>query len=355
MQLTMIQTITVFYDLLHRYQKRHIADDADIRSTWFYDMIYKMIVPIVATFSVILTIYWAAKVFNLTEWCLKIYTYNFINLPGIIVASLSKLVAIVALVFVFNYLIYAIVQVYIIWKTEVRGAKRAVSLSMNIMKYIGWGIFAYIAMVVLQVNRAGITLILTGLSTGIGFALKDTLENLFYGVSLMNGRVQIGDIIECDGIRGKVKNINYQSTIVETIDGSVVAFLNSQLFSKNFKNMTQNHGYEKATITVGIAYGAKISRVREIITERLATNVESYNKDKGIQVLFENFGESSVDLTVVIWLPVNTLIVETARVKEEIYNVLNENGIEIPFPQTDLHIKTDAARAILSSMPESEE
>ena len=376
MQLTLIQTITVIYDLLHSYENKYIPKDADVRRTWFYDAVYKMVVPIAATISVALSIYWAAKVFDLTQWCEYIFRYKFVNQPGIIVLSLDRILACVAFAFIFNYIIYLFIQGYQLWKQnraeslaisqyeqendvavdeeidietviqddpnakdQVKAAAKAVTLSMNIIKYIGWGIYVYIVLVTLHVNRTGITFILTGLSTGIGFAMKDTLENLFYGLSLMNGRVKIGDVIECDGVRGKVKNINYQSTLVETNDGSVIAFLNSQLFTKNFKNMTRNHGYEMAKITVGVAYGSEIDKVRKMIIERIS-KLNCYDPNKGVQVLFQNFGESSVDLLVVVWVRVFSQVADIALVKENIYAVLNENGIEIPFPQTDLHIRT---------------
>jgi len=342
MQLTLIQTITVIYDLLHKYEERRIPNNADVRRTWFYDAIYKMVIPIAATLSVGLSIYWAAKVFDLTEWCTEIFRYKFVNQPGLIVLSLDRILFCVAAAFVFNYLIYLVIQGYQLWKEyKTKSKNKAVSLSMNIIKYIGWGIYIYIVLVTLHVNRAGITLILTGLSTGIGFAMKDTLENLFYGLSLMNGRVKIGDVIECDGVRGKVNNINYQSTLVETTDGSVIAFLNSQLFTKNFKNMTRNHGYEMAKITVGIAYGTQVDRVRELIIDRIS-QLDCYDAKKGVQVLFQNFGESSVDLLVIVWVRVKSQAADIAKIKENIYGVLNDNGIEIPFPQTDIHIRQEA-------------
>ena len=342
MQLTLIQTITVIYDLLHSYEDKYISKDADVRQTWFYDAIYKMVIPIAATLSVALSIYWAARVFDLMQWCERIFRYKFVNQPGLIVLSLDRILFCVALAFVFHYIIYLCVQGYQMWKAYKTGSdKKAVTLSMNIIKYIGWGIYIYIVLVTLQVSRTGITFILTGLSTGIGFAMKDTLENLFYGLSLMNGRVKIGDVIECDGVRGKVKNINYQSTLVETIDGSVIAFLNSQLFTKNFKNMTRNHGYEMAKITVGVAYGSKVDQVREMIIDRIS-QLDCYDPEKGIQVLFQNFGESSVDLLVVVWVRVKSQAADIALIKENIYSVLNDNGIEIPFPQSDIHIRTAA-------------
>ncbi|MBQ1725699.1 MAG: mechanosensitive ion channel family protein, partial [Muribaculaceae bacterium] len=307
-----------------------------------------MVIPIGATVSVGAAIYWAAGVFDNTEWVASILTYKFVDIPDVIVVSLDRLLWLLAVGFMFNYLIYVVVNTYVVWKeVKTRSKNHAVSLSMNIIKYVGWGLFVYVAMVTLHVNRAGITLILTGLSTGIGFAMKDTLENLFYGLSLMSGRVKIGDVIECDGVRGRVTNINYQSTLVETIDGSVIAFLNSQLFAKNFKNMTRNHGYEMARLSVGVAYGSHVEQVRKLIIDRLS-KLDCYDRKKGINVLFDNFGDSSVDLTVVIWVRVATSVLDQARVKEEIYNALNEAGIEIPFPQADVHVRADAVAAMLA-------
>ena len=87
MQLTLIQTITVIYDLLHSYEDKYISKDADVRKTWFYDAVYKMVIPIAATISVALSIYWAARVFDLTQWCERIFRYKFVNQPGLIVLS----------------------------------------------------------------------------------------------------------------------------------------------------------------------------------------------------------------------------------------------------------------------------
>ena len=338
-QLTAIQSITCIYDLLWAYEKKHIPSTSNIQRTWFYDAITRMIVPVLGTFSVIGSIYWAATVFDLTEWCVFLFTFKFLQIPNIIELSIMQLSCVIALWFIFRYLIYLIQNFYIIIKRKKNNnAQVTGTLSMNLIKYVGWFFYIFIVLVTLKVNRSGITLILTGLSTGIGFALKDTLENLFYGISLMAGRVKIGDMIECDGVRGKVTSINYQCTMVETLDGSVMAFLNSQLFNKNFKNITRNHGFELAKISVGVAYGAKINEVRDMIIKRLNT-LNCFEKAKGISVLFDNFGESSVDLSITVWIPVATKYSALSTVKEEIYNVLNENGIEIPFPQQDIYVK----------------
>jgi small-conductance mechanosensitive channel len=204
--------------------------------------------------------------------------------------------------------------------------------------------------VVLDVPRDGISIVGAGLATGLGFAMQSILENFFYGISLMTGRIHVGDYIECDGIAGKVESITYQSTQIVTTDGCVIAFMNSALFRKNFKNMTRNHRYELIKIPVGVAYGSNIEEVRKMLTEALMpvcleknadgqciTNVE----EQPLKITFVNFGDSSVDLAVCIWMLVEEKVALMGRVKEIIYNTLNANNIEIPFPQRDVHIKNN--------------
>ena len=177
--------------------------------------------------------------------------------------------------------------------------------------------------------------------------MKDLLENFIYGISLMTGRVRVGDYIECDGIQGRVESITYQSTQLITLDGSVIAFLNAQLFSKNFKNLTRNHHYELVKIPIGVAYGSDIEQVRRLLIDtitpilhvRIDDGREVLKADSTITVVFSDFGASSVDLLVCYWILVDQKARFNALVKESIYNVLTKQGVEIPFPQCDVHIK----------------
>ena len=161
----------------------------------------------------------------------------------------------------------------------------------------------------------------------------------------MTGRVRVGDYIECDGVRGRVDSITYQSTQIITLDGCVIAFLNTSLFNKNFKNLTRNHGFEFTKLSVGVAYGTDIEKVRELLKESLMklydyehNGLPSVDKDKGIGVFLNEFGNSSVELYVTIWASVEDKFRITGVAKEIIYQTLRENNIEIPFPQRTVHI-----------------
>lgn len=336
--LTAVQTITCIYDLLSLYEKKRFDKDSDITKTWFYDFIRKALVPILAVYSLMWSIYWAANVFDLTEWCTTIFNYNFVDVDGIIQASFNKLSITIALFFLVRYMVYiGKAFFYKIHKLKYGEKKQISALGINIATIVVWTLYIMVAMVILKISRSGLVVAIGGMSTGIGFALKDTIENLFYGISLMTGRLHIGDIIECDGIRGKVTDLNYQSTLIEPVDGSVIAFLNSQLFQKNFKNLTRNHGFEMVTVPVGVAYGTNVEKARDLVLQRLS-KLNCYNKSKTPTILFSNFGDNSVDLVLSVWVPVARKVAAISEIKENIYNVFNENGIEMPFPQRDIYL-----------------
>ena len=191
-----------------------------------------------------------------------------------------------------------------------------------------------------------LSLVGAGLATGLGLAMKDILNNFIYGIQLMSGRLRVGDYIECDGIRGKVNFISYQTTQIQTVEDTLIAFTNTTLFNKNFKNLTRSSAYEYIKVGFGVSYGTDVDKVRELLLEaskKLLTK-DKYGRNvvdpkRGITVAFDNFGESSVDIALKQYVLVEERYAFIAKAKELIYNTLNENGIEIPFPQRDVHIK----------------
>jgi small-conductance mechanosensitive channel len=179
-----------------------------------------------------------------------------------------------------------------------------------------------------------------GLSTGIGFASKDIIENIYYGASLMAGRIKVGDWIEVDGTRGKVTSISYTSTIVESVYGEVITFQNSQLFAKNYKNLTRNHGYVLAVIPFGVAYGSNLNQVTALVEEAVnSLHLEGMDPEKRVKTVMSGMNESSVDFNLFVWADAVKKSYVISDVLKCIYNTLNENGIEIPYPQRDITIK----------------
>lgn len=339
MQLTCVLTITCCEGWLSVYAKRKKLADKAITDKWLYRFIYKVLLPISGVLSFIISIYWAADVFNMSDTTWEIFNKDYIKTSNF-TASLFSISEVACLYFLFNYINITSVDFmrHHFEKADPASAASKIVMFKNVMQVIIWGIWLLIALNVFQVGKSWLLAIFAGLSTGLGFASKDILENIYYGVSLMMGRVKVGDYIICDGTRGKVSSISYTSTMLEATDGSVIAFQNSQLFSKNYKNMTKNHGYELDILEVGIAYGSNVKEVKQILIDALM-KLDCIYQDKGVKVLLKSFDDSCITLKIVVWVNVLTQAIDDATIMECIYDTLNDHNIEIPFPQREITIK----------------
>ncbi|MCQ2111705.1 MAG: mechanosensitive ion channel family protein, partial [Bacteroidaceae bacterium] len=386
-QLTAIATITAFYDLLDKYEDKYIqiklrayrqehivVDDsrkgAYIEVTWLFDFIKMCLVPSAAIISILISIWFAAGVFDLTEICKTIFYKPFFSVEtpadtaietivdtgDVVQLSLFKMVLVSCLYFLFKYLSYAIKSFFRNYKLQrfmeesgndyVHANEVNLTLANNVIGIIVWGIYIISSIVMLNIPMGAISIVAAGLATGIGLAMKDVLNNFIYGIQLMSGRLRVGDYIECDGIRGKVESISYQSTQILTLDGSIMAITNTSLFNEKFKNITRNNSYELVKIPVGVHYGADINAVRRMLTDALQVlcTQDQYGRnivdpEKGITIAFSDFGDNSVDLIVKQHVLVFEEAAYIASAKEIIYDTLNRNGVEIPFPQRDIYIR----------------
>ena len=339
MQLACILTIAFFKDYLNQYREKHPIKKLSPYKVWFLRFIDIVLIPTALVISFIIAIYWATDVFNLSGLTWNLFRTNFIESDKIQISVYS--IAIVTILwFIFNYLNLTIrdaIKLYL-QRNDPSTAEARATMFINVLQVVVWGTWLLITLGIFQVSSTWLVVVTGGLSTGIGFAMKDILENIYYGISLMAGRIKIGDYIICDGIRGKVSSINYTSTVIDALDGSTIAFQNSQLFTKNYKNMTKNDGYEVGVIEVGVAYGTNVKEVRELLIDAIA-KLGITNENKDIIVRLQSFDDSCITLKILVWLNVLTQGNDISVVMECIYDTLNNNGIEIPFPQREITIK----------------
>ena len=338
MQLTCILTITCVGGWIKAYAAKKDINTLPITKTWFYKLLLNVIIPICGVFSFMVAIYWAADVFNLSDLTWKIFSTKFIDTNNFRV-SMFSLTQVIVLWFIFSYInntVKAVIRLQL-QKQDPTTAKSRGVMIINVLQVIIWGIWFIMSLAILHVNNTWLVVISGGLSTGVGFASKDILENIYYGISLMAGRIKIGDYIICDGTRGRVSSISYTSTMLETVDGSVIAFQNSQLFTKNYKNLTRNHGYELHFLEVGVAYGTDINFCKKILEDAIM-KLDCIDKKRGVSIVLKEFADSSMILKILVWVPVLSQYSDDGKVLECVYNTLNEHNIEIPFPQRDLHI-----------------
>ena len=376
-QLTAIETITALYLLVDRYEDKYLTrrrleykkthtiyepdrKDAYIAVTWLSDFVKMAVLPILTVFSIPACLWFAADVFDLTEICRELFFKPFFNLSdkagnAILHLSLYKLVLVSALFFLFRYLSYVLKAFYRRLRFDRLSAKEGktmihdneinFTLANNVIGILVWGTYVAIVVIMLRIPMGALSIVAAGLATGLGLAMKDILNNFIYGIQLMSGRLRVGDYIECDGIRGKVTSISYQTTQIETLEDTLIAFTNTTLFNKNFKNLTRGSSYEFTKLVVGVSYGTDVEKVRTLLLEasqKLLTK-DKYGRNmvdpkRGISVTIDNFGDSSVDVAMKQYVLVEERFGYMARARELIYNTLNENGITIPFPQRDIHV-----------------
>lgn len=341
MQLTCILTITCVSQYIKLYGDKHRFSEKPVTKTWVYDLSHQVLLPILGVCSVMISIWWAADVFNLSDLCWRIFNTNFINLSHLKVSILS-LSLVVNLWFIFSYVNRTVLKLMRM-HYEIKDASTAASrevMGRNVVQVIIWGAWFLITMAILGISMEWLMVVTGGLSTGIGFASKDIIENIYYGISLMTGRIKVGDWIQVDGTMGKVTSISYTSTVIESLYGEVITFQNSQLFSKNYKNLTRNHGYVLQVIPYGVAYGTNLQQVIALVDAAVdGLHHQWMDNTKKVKSVVGELGDSSVNLKMFVWADAVKKSYVISDVLRTIYDTLNQNGIEIPFPQQDVHIR----------------
>ena len=375
--LALLHTITTLYYLMKRnYEDRVIRSkaryhqenpllpledkDAFIEVTWVYDLLRMVVIPAMTLMSFPVSVILTGRAYQLSHAGSDLLRRALFRREGFEFLTIHNIILIAILFFVFRYLIYLIKALYRVFKlrhkienrkgesnTPLKESDVNLSLPNAIFSLSGWMLFLFIAFSILDIPSKWLGYITTGLAAGVGFALKDLINNFFYGIQLMAGRIRVGDKISCDGVRGVVKRVSYQTTQVEDEDGSIIAFTNTDMFTKKFRNLNSGKNYELAKIPLAVRYGTDVAFTRKVILDALQPLM---TKDKSgrdivdasfpIDIRFDGFGESSVNLVVVLYTTVDTHYTFPARAKEAIYNAFYANGIEIPFPQRDLYLKS---------------
>jgi potassium-dependent mechanosensitive channel len=218
------------------------------------------------------------------------------------------------------------------------GVQYTVSTSLH---YVVLIVAVLIALGILGVPLTNLALIAGALGVGIGFGLQNIVNNFLSGLILLFERpIKVGDMLVIDGQWGLVKEIRVRSTIFETFDRYVLIIPNSELVSNKVLNWTHyGAGINRLTLKVGVSYGSDPRQVTRIITEVCQANPRVVPEPPPT-IYFNVYGDSSLDFT--IWVYVRTpsdRIPATHEINSAIFEAFQEHGIEIPFPQRDLHIK----------------
>ncbi len=221
-----------------------------------------------------------------------------------------------------------------------RGAKEAM---ISLTSYLAVAIATLIALSVAGIELSNIALIAGALSVGIGFGLQNIVNNFISGVILLFERpIKTGDWIVVGGTEGYVRKISIRSTQIQTFDRSDVIVPNSELISSQVTNMMLRDSIGRIVVPVGVAYGSDVEKVKSILLDIAFQHPDVISQSPILPkpwVLFREFADSSLNFELRAFIKIvdNRLSI-ISEVNFAIDKAFREAGIQIPFPQRDVHV-----------------
>ena len=256
--------------------------------------------------------------------------------------SVSLVIAAVCFVYGSFLVSWVIQRLFLEKLAAKRGMETGVKISISrLVHYVLISVGFFLAIVALGFDLTKFTIVLGALGVGIGFGLQAIVNNFICGLILLFERpVRVGDNIEVGGVWAVVKKIGLRSTIVQTFDRADLIIPNADLVTNQVINWTLTDRFVRLIIPVGVAYGSDVSLVFDTLMQ-CAKEHPKVSLLYPPQVLFLSFGESSLDFELRVWLADadERLLVKSA-LHREIDQKFREAGIEIAFPQRDLHIRS---------------
>ncbi len=216
-----------------------------------------------------------------------------------------------------------------------RGLQESIT---HIAAYVLWGLGILAALHAVGFNTASLAVILGAMGIGLGFGLQNIFNNFISGIILLFERpIQAGDDVEINGIWATVKKINVRSTIVQTYDNASLIIPNSEFISNQVTNWSFKDRRLRRTIGVGVAYGSDTALVRDTLLE-IAQNNPQVLKYPAPQVIFSDFGDSTLQFNLRIWTTIDIFLALESDIRYEIDRLFTERNIVIAFPQRDIHV-----------------
>jgi small-conductance mechanosensitive channel len=224
-----------------------------------------------------------------------------------------------------------------------------IGLQYTLLRLVHYVIIAlgvlYALKVGFSVDLTSVAVILGFLSVGIGFGLQYAAADIASGFILLFERpIRIGDWLALEGgVEGRVENISLRSTVVVTNENMAVIVPNSKLVQNKFVNYSYGTQNVRLNIPIGVAYGSDLEKVSTALLEA-ARSVKEVLNDPAPGVHFHDFGDSALNLQIRVWInePRNHTTIRS-KVNFAIDQTFRKYNIEIPFPQRDIHLRSDPA------------
>lgn len=215
---------------------------------------------------------------------------------------------------------------------------------ISIFQFIKYIVYVFVFMFTLNSSGVNITVFLTAsaaLFVGLGFALQEFFQDIISGIlMILDQSLHVGDIVEVDGKVGKVTEIKLRTTRVVTRNDRVMVIPNHKFMSDTLFNWTQNTTTNREQVNVGVAYGSDTQLVKNLLIS-CAKETDGVVSAMEIKVLFEDFGDSSLNFSVYFYVSNGMM---SPRIQSDMRFLIDkkfrENNVTIPFPQRDLHLIT---------------
>jgi potassium-dependent mechanosensitive channel len=206
--------------------------------------------------------------------------------------------------------------------------------------YVMWGLGLVMALGILGVSTTSLAVVFGAMSIGIGFGLQAIFNNFVSGIILLFERpIQVGDAVEVQGIWGTVKKINVRATVVQTFDNASLIIPNSEFISSQVTNWSFKESSLRRKVSVGVAYGSDIERVRQTLLE-IPHKIKNVMKNPKPDVIFNDHGDSALIFTLRYWTTVDYYHTTSTDIRFAMDRLFRERNIEIAFPQRDIHIRS---------------
>ena len=232
-----------------------------------------------------------------------------------------------------------LLELYFLHRVPVEtGAQYAVA---SLTQYALWVIGLLIGLRILNINLTAIAVVAGALGVGIGFGLQNVVANFVCGLVLLVERpIRVNDRITMEGVEGNVRAVNVRSTIIQTNDNISVIVPNSEFINGKVINWSIGDPKVRIHVPVGVAYGSNLETVTRALLG-VAAETEGILKHPAPEVRFIEFGDSSLNMELLVWTvePAKHFLLRS-RLNFAIDATFRRVGVEIPFPQRDVHVKS---------------
>jgi len=273
----------------------------------------------------------------------KIWTASLFNIQGKSVFFGNLVIGLIILFLGFRLSKYFSKRIRIIFEKRLNFDISQSAIVESVSKYILLIILVLFFLSIVGIPLTIFTLIGGTLAIGIGFGSKNLMNNFISGVFLMTERqLKVGDIIELEGNEGTIEHIGARSTIIKTFNNLRMLVPNSKLLENSVVNWTLTDKIVRRELTVGVAYGSPVKKVKELLAQVVEENKQVVSNPEPI-VLFSEFADSALVFKVLIWVNLHKAInvrILLSDLRFAIDKIFRENKITIAFPQIDAHLDT---------------